>query len=85
MSSTIDLTVSGLTAQLGDQFNNLCRAGGTNRVPFAHQATGGIYRHLAAQRGISASDEIAALAIAAQAQILVIFDFRISKSFTIQA
>ena len=70
-AGAVDLAGVGLAAQLPGQLGALRQAGRTERVALRDQTAGRVDDPLAAVRGGTGLDELAALARAAQAEALV--------------
>ena len=69
--ASVDLTLVGGAAQLPGELGALGEAGGAERVALGDQAAGGVDDPAAAVGGVVVVDELAALALAAQAERLV--------------
>ena len=66
----VDLSVSCFTAKLPDEFAQLCDPGGTNWVTLGLESTTRVDRQLIIETGRAASDELAAVALLAEPEIL---------------
>src|SRR5665647_2672960 len=70
----IDLARTRLVTQLRDEFVDLGEAGGADRVPLRFQPAGWIDRNSAANRGLAAFADEAAVTESAQAEIFNLND-----------
>src|SRR5204863_3717309 len=69
-----DLTLPGLTAELGDDLVHLAQAGGTDRLAVGDAAAVGVDREPAADLGLTGRDQRLLLAVLAEATLREVHD-----------